>query len=224
MKVERLNHLLANHIGNALQYDTEQTAVLAYGLFGLIQTFLSILIIIIVSALFGVTYEALIVSFSIAILRKYSGGAHATSAERCLILGTLFTISGALLSVFLATALSISSLCCIGLILFIWSLSIIYKKAPVDTPNKPITNPNKQLKLKQRSLLIVFIYFIFTLALLLAYSFYQFHYFKIYMLCLILGMSWQVFSMISIGHQVAHLLDHVLIYISQLLMKKENEQ
>lgn len=221
MKIECLSYSLANRLGKSLQYSEEQIAVLAYGLFGLIQTSLSILIIIILATLLGITVEALIVSFSIAILRKFSGGAHATSAERCLLLGTLFSLIGAILGHLLVTILTVPILCCINAFFFIWSFYTIYNKAPVASPNKPITSIHKQMKLKQRSLLVVFIYLVITCLLLFINTLCRASSLLIYTMCLTLGMSWQVFTITTIGHQVAYFLDHVLIYISNFITKEK---
>ena len=220
MKIEQFGLFLAKRLGEPLHYSEEQIAVLAYGLFGIIQTLLSIVIVIILGTLLGATLEALIVSFSIAILRKSSGGAHATSAERCLILGTFLSLLGAMLAYLLTTTLTLTLIYCITFLLFVWSFYAVYKKAPVATPNKPIKSTHKQQKLKQESLLIVTIYLVIVLLLLLISTFIETSSVLIYSICLTLGMSWQVFTITNIGHQVIHFLDHVLIYISNLITKE----
>lgn len=214
MKIERLSNSLAEFLGQSLQYSSEQISVLAYGLFGLIQTILSIIIVTILGFTLGITLESLILSFSIAILRKFSGGAHATSAERCLILGTLFSILGALLSHLISNIFLNTQIYVITCILFIWSFFITYQNAPIDSPNKPIKNFYKQQKLKQRSLLVVFIYFTIVSTLFFIASVKQSPSILIYSICLTLGMSWQVFTITKLGHKIAQFLDNVLIYIS----------
>lgn len=220
MKIEQLGLFLAKRLGKSLNYSEEQIAVLAYGLFGMIQTLLSIVIVIILGTLLGIMLEALIVSFSIALLRKSSGGAHATSAERCLILGTFLSLLGAMLAYLLATTLTINLIFCITLFLFIWSFYIVYKKAPVATSNKPIKSTQKQQKLKQESILVVSIYLVIVLLLFLVNFFTETYSILIYSICLTLGMSWQVFTITNIGHQAIYFLDHVLIYISNTITKE----
>lgn len=218
---EQLNQLLAKRLGKALNYTEEETAVLAYGLFALLQTFLSIAAVIVIGLLLGIMLESLIISFSIALLRKFSGGAHATSAERCLCLGTLISILGALLGHLLESSLTIPLLSYIGLISFIWSFYIVYKKAPVASPNKPIKSGHKQQKLKQRSMLMILVYLVSVLLLLFIYFIKQTPSLLTYSLCLIFGMCWQVFTLTALGHKFAYYLDLSLIYISNTIKKGE---
>lgn len=220
MKIEQLGLFLAKRLGDSLNYSEEQISVLAYGLFSIIQTLLSIVIVIILGSLWGAMLETLIVSFSIAILRKSSGGAHATSAERCLVLGTFFCLLGAMIAFLSATTFPPFLIYCITFFLFIWSFYTLYKKAPVATHNKPIKSTQKQQKLKQESLLVVSIYLVIVLLLLLTNLFVEKSSLLRYSICVTLGMSWQVFTITHIGHQVIYFLDHVLIYISNTITKE----
>lgn len=220
MGTENLSNSLAKYIGYSLNYSEEQISVLAYGLFGLIQTVFSIFLVLIIGLFLDLTVESLITLFSIAILRKYSGGAHATSAERCLILGSLFSILGALLSHLIFALLMPPTLYCLGVLIFVWNFYTIYKYAPVANHKKPIKSSTKRKQLKQRSILIVSIYFVINIMLffisnLMGKSFIM------YGICLTLGMSWQTFTITTLGHRIAQFLDHVLINISNTLTKEK---
>ncbi|WP_053984401.1 accessory gene regulator ArgB-like protein [Niameybacter massiliensis] len=217
MGIEKFNEKLANHIGETLHYTEEQTNVIAYGLFTLLQTILSIGLVMIIGLILGIMTESLIVSFSIVFLRKCSGGVHATSPERCLIIGTLISILGGLLGYWFGFITTIPILICIGIVLFSWGFYVIYKKAPVTSINKPIKSAHRQRKLKQRSLIMLVIYFIIVSILLYAYSFISNPNFIIYSICLMVGMGWQVFTLTNLGHNFAECIDHVLIYISNTI-------
>nr|WP_307989091.1 accessory gene regulator B family protein [uncultured Niameybacter sp.] len=220
MKIENFSNSLAKSLGEYLQYSEEQVSILAYGLYGLLQTIFSLFLVIAIGLFLGITLEALIVSFSIAILRKFSGGAHATSAERCLILGTLFAIIGALLGHLVLNFIAPPILYYLEFLLFIWSFYIIYKYAPVASPNKPIINTIKITRLKQRSIFVTFIYFVINIILLFISNFFKSSSMSIYSICLTLGMSWQTFTLTKLGHNVAKSLDHVLITISNIITKE----
>lgn len=219
MKIEKLSNSLAKSLGEYLEYSEEQISVLAYGLYGLLQTIFSIFLVIVLGFLLGVMLESLVISFSIAILRKFSGGAHATSAERCLILGTLFAILGALLGHLIFNFIAPPILYYIEFLLFMWSFYTIYKYAPVASPNKPIKSTIKHSRLKQRSILVTSIYFVINI-MLLFFSIFMESSYVIYSICLTLGMSWQVFTITKSGHRVAQFLDHVLINISNIITKE----
>ncbi|MEF9959195.1 MAG: accessory gene regulator B family protein [Niameybacter sp.] len=219
MNSEDLSNALAHQLGEALHYTEEQIAVMAYGLFALLQTLLSISVVIVMGLLLGMMSEALIISFSIALLRKSSGGAHATSATRCLILGTIISLFGAWFSHFIGSFFTLPTLYSLGILAFIWSFCTIYQKAPVASPNKPIKSVSKQQKLKYNSLLVAFFYLIGVTLLLLTYTVQSISSLLIYSICLTLGMSWQVFTLTRLGHKFAHWLDQFLIHISNTIIK-----
>lgn len=221
MKIEKISNSLAELLGEYLQYSEDQISVLAYGLYGLFQTIFSLFLVIIIGLVLGIMLEALIISFSIAILRKFSGGAHATSAERCLILGTLFAILGGLLGHLIFNLLAPPILYYFEYLLFIWSFYTIYKYAPVASPNKPIKSTIKYTKLKQRSIFVILIYFVISTIILCTSNFLTTSSISIYSICLVLGMSWQVFTITKLGHTVARFLDHVLITISNIITKEK---
>lgn len=220
MNAEQLSSSLAKYLGHSLHYTEEEIAIIAYGLFGLFQTALSILTVIILGSLFGITIEALIISFSIALLRKFSGGVHATSPERCLILGTFFSISGVFLARCLVTTLTTHILYCIYSLLFTWSFCVLYKNAPVDNVNKPIKSIHKKQKLRQDSILVVSIYLVIVILLLFVNTYIHSSTIVIYSSCLILGTIWQVFSITTIGHKVIAFLDLVLMHTSNIFKKE----
>src|SRR3712207_1558485 len=94
--MERFTNNIADKIGLELGLDDEHKEVIAYGTFALVHTLISIICVIIFGIIFNVLMEALIVAFSISILRKYSGGAHANSPEVCAVIGTIIAIGESL--------------------------------------------------------------------------------------------------------------------------------
>lgn len=221
MKTEKFSYSIAKYIGNSLLYSEEQIQVLAYGLFGMFQTILSILIVIFLGYLMNIMVESILVSFSTAILRKFSGGAHATSAERCLVLGTFFSLLVALIGDLLIHIFTPSIIYLIIGLLFIWTFYVVYKKAPVASPNKPINNTFKKQKLKHRSILVISIYLVIIITLLALYTYIKVPFILLYSLCLILGISWQVFTLTKLGDKVVYTLDQVLIFILNIFIKEK---
>lgn len=225
MGSEQLSHQIAIKLGEKLGYEDEQINVLAYGLFSMVQTVFAIGVVIIIGMLFGVVIEAIIISFSIALLRKTSGGVHASSAERCICLGTFISVGGAILCKVFYSALSISELILIVSLVFIWNYYIIYRKAPVDSSRKPIKNIEKREKLKKRSLTVLTTYLIGVIGGMIMYLLMGKQRILLYVLCLVLGTVWQVFTLTEIGDKIVCYLDHLLIYIfSKLKGGKKSEK
>ena len=77
--MEKLSNNIANKVALELSLDDDNREVIAYGTFALIQMLFSIILVFLFGLLFHVAFEALIISFTGSILRKYSGGVHASS-------------------------------------------------------------------------------------------------------------------------------------------------
>lgn len=198
IRIEQICEKISNNISDELNFDNDKKAIINYGLFAFIQMGFCLILVMIFGALFNVFYEALIISFTSSILRKSSGGVHASSPMKCAIIGTISSVGMALISKYVEIDFMINVL--IGIIIFIWSYYILYKLAPVDSITKPIKNINKRKKLKKNSIMILSIYLII---ILIHFSFYYFvknPTLLVFCLCIYMGILWQVFSLTQNGH------------------------
>lgn len=198
IRIEQICEKISNNISDELNFDNDKKAVINYGLFAFIQMGFCLILVMIFGELFNVFYEALIISFTSSILRKSSGGVHASSPMKCAIIGTISSVGMALISKYVQIDFRINVL--IGIIIFIWSYYILYKLAPVDSITKPIKNINKRKKLKKNSIMILSIYLII---ILIHFSFYYFvknPTLLVFCLCIYMGILWQVFSLTQNGH------------------------
>jgi accessory gene regulator B len=204
---------LANNIGKKvaleLNFNDDKREIIAYGAFALIQTMFSIVLVIIFGKLFNVIIEALITSFTISILRKPSGGVHASSAGICTFLGTVVAVGLAILSK-ISSVVSFYNVVLIGVVVFILSYYIIYKLAPVDSKAKPIKKTERIKMLKKKSMIILSLYLIIVLCNLLGYYYILNKRFIIYTLCIYLGILWQVFTLTKLGHLILNKVDYFL--------------
>ena len=158
MSLELLCKNISYNLKKELNLDDDKRSIIEYGLYAVIHMLISILSVAIFGKIFGVMYEALIISFVEAILRKYSGGVHASTPFNCILIGIIVAVLPAYL--IKSINLNINYIVFIGAILYITSLIIIYKLAPVDSPNKPIKKEQKIKKLKKSSLIVLSIYMI----------------------------------------------------------------
>ena len=206
MDIYKLSKHISNKIVKELNLNTNSNEVIAYGAFALIQTFVSVLVVSVIGYLLNILTEVLIISFSVSILRKFSGGVHATSPNRCLIIGTFFCIIQGLISKKLSLLININTLLILSILSFVFTYYIIYKLAPVDSKNKPIKNLDKRSRLKVKSINVVTFYLV-----LFAFSIYYRNILPLsYSISLLLGTLWQVFTLTSIGKLLLINIDNLL--------------
>lgn len=199
-KIENICEKFSDYIAQELKFDDDKKSVINYGIFAFIQMGICIALVIIFGFIFNVTIEALIVSFTISILRKSSGGVHAKSPERCAVIGTVASVGMALISKYINVSFSFVIL--LGSIIFIWSYYIVYKLAPIDSIAKPIKNIEKIKRLKKRSIMILNVYLIIVVINMLCYLIMKNFTLLTYSLCIYMGLLWQVFSLTKCGHLI----------------------
>ena len=209
--MEKFSKAVAAKLANELEYDNDKREVMAYGAFALTQMFISVGLVMIFGFMFHVVIEALIISFAASILRKYSGGVHASSPNTCTFLGIVVCVGFALLiKLVLAPMTDIKEFLIIGVLVFAWSLYTVNKLAPVDTPNKPIRSEAKRNRMRKGSFAVIGIYSLIACANLFVYLYFDWYAFFVYSICLTFGVFWQVFTLTRIGHGVIERLDLIL--------------
>lgn len=206
---------ISNSIANELELNHEKKSVVNYGIFAFIQMSISIIFVFIFGLIFNVTIEALIITFTISILRKSSGGVHASTPSICTIIGTLVGVGFALLVKLIE--LNLIFIIAVGLVVFIGAYIIIIKLAPVDSIAKPIKGEAKRNRLRKKSINILMLYGIIVIFNILIYTFINKYYLLEYSLCIYIGIVWQVFSLTSIGKLFLNKIDD---YLSLILLKR----
>lgn len=200
IKIEQLCENISNYIATELNLEQDKKSVVNYGIFAFIHMIICIILVVIFGIIFNVMIEALIISFTASILRKSSGGVHASSPEKCVVIGTISTIIIALISKNLNLSYNLNIL--FGALVFSFSYYIIYKLAPVDSISKPIKNIKKRNKLKKTSIKIIFIYLLISVVNIILYFLTENYVFLTYSMCVYMGVLWQVFSLTHIGHVI----------------------
>lgn len=207
--VEKISNTLAARISATLNFDKDFEEVLAYGAFSILQTLHTILFILLFGMLFQVPLEAFVISFAASILRKYSGGVHASTSKRCAIIGTMTFVSIAILvEHFISTSFIgsvVYSIGCFGIAYFIMS-----KNAPQDTPNKPLTDPEVRKNLRRKSIGVLHIFLVIVIAFLLLYFKGIFSYGLQIILCISSGILWQSITLTYIGKLIISYIDQLL--------------
>lgn len=220
--MEKLANSIALKVSTELKLDNDNKEIIAYGMFALINIVLSIVLIIIFGLIFHVTIEALIVCFVGSTLRKYSGGAHASSPSNCAMIGTIICIGQALLFLFLiGPVIAPGVVLLLGIWIFPLAYYLIYKLAPVDSPAKPIKSKEKRIRMKKSSIIVLSAYIIIVMANAAIYISSKNKSFLVYSLCIFGGVAWQAFTLTHLGHSTMNKIDAFFNHILKNIKRRE---
>lgn len=220
--MEKLANKISAKVAYELGLDNDRKEIIAYGTFALLQTIISIGLVIIFGLFFHVLTEAIVLSFSTSLLRKYSGGAHASSSSTCTIAGTIICIAQALLIAYvLAPNMNFMWVFTLNLLIFMWAFIMVFRLAPVDSPAKPIRKKEKRDRMKKMSLLMLVIYFSITIIIYALYFRFGVKRLLVYTICLYGGVLWQIFTLTKPGHLVLGAIDY--LFSLKHILKKEEE-
>lgn len=206
--IENISRAVAEKVSNELNYDNERKEVIQYGTYALIQTLISIISVLILGLIFNIALEALIFLFTASILRKYSGGAHSESSNVCTLLGIVISICiGFLIKSSFFVNMNFQFIIFIGVVVFVFAYFIIFKYAPVDTPNKPIKTEKKKKRMKKGSLKILTIYLFIVLLSTILYYNSDVVFAKSVILSILFGIAWQCMTLTSLGNILLKTID-----------------
>lgn len=196
-----------------LNVSKDEEQIIIYGAINLFQIIFAILWVIIAGLSFGVLYESLLFSITTSILRKYSGGVHASSPSHCIIIGT-FAASIAGISIDnILYKLNMFAVLVISIAFITFAFIIVAKNAPVDSIKKPITNIEIRKQFKKKSIAVIFLFsFIITILFILSKKYSDLYCIK-FMESISLGILWQTITLTKIGIGLLNKVDFVLKYI-----------
>ena len=148
-----------------------------------------------------------------SVMKKYSGGAHCTSPNRCLVTGTILSYLFVLIGKGIIN-LQVKISYIIILILLIHSFIILYKKCPVGSKNKPLKRKEIRIKLRKRAFFIYSIWvilFIINIVLNKKIVIIDLNYIVIF---LSLGLYMQILSLTFVGNKFILFIDKLLLKIN----------
>lgn len=219
--LESISNKIGHTVSSYLEMDKEQEEIITYGAINMLHTFFSISLVMIFGFIFHVFLQALIISFTASILRKYSGGVHSASPNRCAAIGTIVCVGFSLLLVNLSNIISDRNMVLFLIINFTFSYYFIAQKAPVDNPAKPIINVVKKQRLKRKSLITLFIMYAIILILFIVSNRISNRLFLVYSQCIMIGVLWQSFTLTNSGHILLNGLDEILNVIVRRIKNEE---
>jgi len=206
--IEKISNNLAIILKENLNFDEEKFQVIEYGIHAFIHMMFSILVVVIFGLLFNVLLESLIISFTISLFRKASGGAHAETELNCALIGMIVSVIPAI--IITKYNIELRGLLVLITIFLIVSFILTIKLAPVDSPNKPIKSEKKIKRLKKESITTLVIYMILIIINILLSKVIEGYKGEIYGLCIAFGTLWQSFTLTKVGHKLFYLFDSLL--------------
>lgn len=144
-QVSKLAHLIAKNSN----LNEEQEAVIAYGMLASLQMVVILLVVVAAGLIFNCLWECICIYLAVGIFRKFTGGVHGKSMGQCILVSTLSitamaVIAKYVMAAFFAPWAQIAFIAATFITVYI----ITFIKAPVDSPNKPITKPEKIKRLR----------------------------------------------------------------------------
>jgi accessory gene regulator B len=195
-----------------LAYPEEQRQVIAYGLTAIFQTVFMTAIVLVLGAILHIFVESAILCFAVSILRKYSGGTHASSIGSCTIIGVVFCIvSGIAMKALSTLAVPPGILVIACALTYATAFFVAIQKAPVDSPNKPIRTEKKRKKMKKATIIVISVYMVISAVLIFNSD--RSVIFVGSLFCLLLSVIWQMSSLTNPGRIVLEGLDRLVYRI-----------
>lgn len=206
--MERLAARLAESISGAMHYDQDKQEVIAYGLIGLFQILVIAAAITVIGLLADFWYEAVLIFLGVGLLRKCMGGVHAQTLLGCTVISIVSISALSALCRYLLLSVPVSVAVPAAVVLTGCCFWIAFRKVPVDTPNKPITRPEKRKRLRRQSFVTIAIYGAVCVSLA-CFSVYHPRLLSLSyaVLCALL---WQTFTLTGAGAAAVHMLDALL--------------
>lgn len=197
--VERVSLNLAKGLGSRLDKNEEEIAVLNYGLFFILQTFTAIVLTFIMGLVFNVVIEIMLISITSSLLKRYSGGVHSSTSNRCILSGLILSIILSLICKQITGSITYSNLIIFVLVSFILSGVVMYKKCPVPSKNKPLKKESTRKKLRKKAFNLITFYFALSIGLLIVYKVTNIYFIEVIIVSIIFGILLQIFSISKLG-------------------------
>lgn len=219
--IEKLSKSIVSCIYKNTILDKDELEIIEYGALITILQMIGLSLVIILGFIFGIPYQVLTFYFTACMLRKYSGGIHSDSPNRCIIIGTFISIFIPLIIDKFYVNMIFNFIIFLQIISLIFCYFIILKLAPVDSIEKPITSENLKKHLKNKSILAMIISTILIIILIILYIHYKYIFLLKVSQCIIFACVWQCYTLTQFGHKVMRKVDNILKYIYEVIKNEK---
>ena len=199
--MEQFVRKAAHFITERQKLDEEREAVIAYGMLALFQMLLIFLYALMWGLLTHTFWESIVVYFTVGIFRKFTGGAHAHSMAGCIFVSiTTMSVMAAFSHYILAPIKSSLLMILFTLIIYPLVFFVVWEKAPVDSPNKPIRKPEKIKRLRRGSFIMLITFSIVSISLTILTFFIDSSVLFSMNYALMLALIWQGFTLTKLAN------------------------
>ncbi len=203
--MEKQAHRIADKIAQSFGYDEEKTAVVSYGLLAILQMVIIFAMTFIIGWIGGFCLECMIIFLSVGFLRRSIGGGHSNSFTGCLIISIFIISLFAFLSRYLFGPNEPLWFVVAYSVVYLIAFYIIYKRAPMDSSNKPIVREEKIRRLRRTGFITWALYYAITIA----FTFLSVKNVRFINLAMSLTLAtiWQTFMLTGIGNKFIRTVD-----------------
>lgn len=210
MGAEIISRYLARRIGKRLDKSEEEVAVLNYGLFMIVQTIYSIIWICLVGVLTGLFKELIIISVCNAMMKRYAGGPHASTPNRCLFIGLIIATILAFLCRMSIDNFNEKIVLSFSVIVVILEYYVLYTRCPVGSKQKPLKKESIRKRLRKKAFNLMNIYSTIIIILYIFYFIYNNYLIKSILISILFGIIIQIFTLSKVGEFLVFRLDDFL--------------
>lgn len=212
---DTVSNKLALYLTKDTNKSSEEFEVLKYGIFVFVHMCMAIVLTSIFGLVTNTFFEIMVISLIAALMKRYSGGVHCSSPNRCIATGIIVAYFFSLIAKYIISV-DDNIFYILGSLMLIQSFIIIYTKCPVPSKNKPLKKEETRKRLKRKAFkiyLACMILFILNIILNKFNLSYKDMSFNSLTVCMILGLYMQNISLTSMGSRVILFMDKVLMMI-----------
>jgi len=191
--IETLSYSGANYLMKQKGENHEKRRIYFYGFQVIIGAIVKLIILFLIALVSDTIIPTFLMAFVFASLRGIAGGYHMDTYRKCLGVSISMFVVFSLIARYTHQYWYNYQIITFAVITFAFSLFSLYKWAPSDNPNRPITDMEEIIKFKKLSISYLILWTIISFILI---------YFKLYMIFLsgTFGLLLEVFSITPAGH------------------------
>jgi len=156
--IHTLSYICANYLMMQLKESHEKRRVYYYGFQVIIGALVKGALLLTLALVLRIFVPTIVVVLVFASIRTIAGGYHMDTYGKCIAVSLgMFLVAGLIVQ-YTWTMWSSTCLVFLYIITFIIGFYTIYKYAPRDTPNKPITKPEEIRKFRLLSFIYIFVW------------------------------------------------------------------
>ncbi len=156
--IDRCAYGLAKGLAKQMNESHEKRGVYYYGFQIVLGSIVKVLLLTIISLIFGAFVPTAILLFFFATLRVVAGGVHMDTYGKCITSSLILFMACSVLVRYTYMYWSFALVVGFAAAVFLFGLLTMIKWAPGDTPNKPITTVTQVKKLKLFSIVYMFLW------------------------------------------------------------------